>query len=119
MFKLGGFDLSHLPTIAGAEMPDFATLDVDVGGVVGADLLAFFRVTFADEGRFIWIEVDPTRIQPQQRPQPPMKPDPDVPPPPSPAPRGSASGAPPAAHAPSSSAPAAPTKPPPPGAKKP
>ena len=40
-------------------------------GVVGADLLAFFRSTFADEGRFMWIEPDPTLVGPEQRPAPP------------------------------------------------
>jgi hypothetical protein len=74
-FKLGGFDLSKMPAMQGVEMGELASsLDVDLGGVVGAELLAFFRVTFADEGRFIWIEPDPTLIGPVAPPPPPPPP---------------------------------------------
>jgi hypothetical protein len=67
VFRLGGFDLAKIPAIAGADMTDLmSAVDIDLGGVVGADLLAFFRVTFADEGRFIWIEPDPTLVGPAQ-----------------------------------------------------
>jgi hypothetical protein len=60
-FRLGGFDLSKTPAIEKADISDITTgLDIDLGGVVGADLLAFFRVTFADDGRFLWLEPDPT-----------------------------------------------------------
>jgi len=114
-FKLGGFDLSKMPAMQGLEMGAFQeTLDVDVGGVVGAELLAFFRVTFADEGRFIWIEADPTIMAPVGPPAPPpttappasgapstspppMKPDPEPTKPPPPPPKPSA--APPAPNA--------------------
>jgi hypothetical protein len=105
-FKLGGFDLSRMPAMQGLEMGEFQqTLDVNVGGVVGAELLAFFRVTFADEGRFIWIEPDPSLLAPPpvQRGAapggpPPMKPDPDssAAPPPPPPPTTAAPPAPPA-----------------------
>jgi hypothetical protein len=60
---MGGFDLAKLPALEGIDIADVsAGLDVDLAGVVGADLLAFFRVTFADEGRFIWIEPDPSLL---------------------------------------------------------
>jgi hypothetical protein len=52
--------------------------------------LSFFRVTFADEGRFIWIEADPTLFGPSPNGKPlppPMTPDADAPPP-SPPPSG-------------------------------
>jgi hypothetical protein len=62
MFRLGGFDLAKTPAIEGPEIGDGTSLDVDVAGVLGADLLAFFRVTFADEGRFVWLEPDPTLL---------------------------------------------------------
>jgi hypothetical protein len=69
MFRVGGFDLARMPAIEGIDMGDLATgFDVDVAGVVGADLLAFFRVTFADEGRFIWIEPDPMLLGPEPSP---------------------------------------------------
>jgi len=32
--------------------------------LLGAGLLAFFRVTFGDEGRFVWMEPDPTLLAP-------------------------------------------------------
>ena len=69
MFRVGGFDLAKLPAIEGVDLHELsAGIDVDLGGVVGADLLAFFRVTFADDGRFMWIEPDPTLLGPAQRP---------------------------------------------------
>ncbi|HEY8041638.1 MAG TPA: hypothetical protein VIF15_17655 [Polyangiaceae bacterium] len=68
MFRMGGFDLAKMPAIEGADLNELTTgLDIDLAGVVGADLLAFFRVTFADEGRFMWIEPDPTLLGPVQR----------------------------------------------------
>jgi hypothetical protein len=64
-FRLGGFDLAKTPAIEGADIGDVANgLDIDLGGIVGADVLAFFRVTFADDGRFMWIEPDPTLLGP-------------------------------------------------------
>lgn len=69
MFRMGGFDLAHMPAIEGIDLGDLATgYDIDLGGVVGADLLAFFRVTFGDDGRFIWIEPDPVLLGPGQPP---------------------------------------------------
>lgn len=63
MFRMGGFDLAKTPAIQGADMSDVTNgLDIDLGGIVGADLLAFFRVTFADDGRFMWIEADPMLV---------------------------------------------------------
>jgi hypothetical protein len=62
-FRMGGFDLAKLPALEGIDMTELtAGLDVDLAGVVGADLLSFFRVTFADDGRFIWIEPDPSLV---------------------------------------------------------
>ena len=67
-------------------------LDVDLGGIVGADLLSFFRITFADDGRFIWLEPDPTLLGPAQT-TPGAGPAPSAPA--SSAPPASSSGAPP------------------------
>jgi hypothetical protein len=59
--KLGGFDLQAIPAIEGAPLGDVqANVDVELGGVMGAGLLALFRVTFGDEGRYIYLEPDPT-----------------------------------------------------------
>jgi hypothetical protein len=58
--KLGGFDLQAIPALEGAPLGDVqSNVDVDLGGVVGAGLLALFRVTFSDEGRYMWLEPDP------------------------------------------------------------
>ncbi len=77
VFRLGGFDLAKMPAIAGADLGELGAIaDIDLGGVIGADLLAFFRVTFEDEGRFMWIEPDPTLLGPQTAgaPGPPVSP---------------------------------------------
>jgi hypothetical protein len=69
IFRVGGFDLAKMPAIEGADLgPLTAGLDIDLAGVVGADLLSFFRLTFADDGRFMWIEPDPTLVGPEPRP---------------------------------------------------
>jgi hypothetical protein len=69
LFRLGGFDLPKLPGVAGVDLKEITQgLDIDLGGIVGADLLAFFRVTWADEGRFMWVEPDPTLLTPAAAP---------------------------------------------------
>jgi hypothetical protein len=93
VFRLGGFDLAKMPAIAGGDFSDMASsVDVDLAGVVGADLLAFFRITLADDGRFMWLEPDPTLLGPVQPrgagPQP-----------------GAATGGPPVSHPPPASVP--------------
>jgi hypothetical protein len=65
VFRVGGFDLAKMPALEGVDLSDLTSgVDIDLGGVVGADLLAFFRVTFADGGRFMWIEPDPSLLGP-------------------------------------------------------
>jgi hypothetical protein len=79
--KLGGYDLQAIPAIEGAPLGDVQqNVDVDLGGVLGAGLLALFRVTFADEGRYVWLEPDPAMGA--ARPSGPAA----TPPPPAPAP---------------------------------
>jgi hypothetical protein len=94
-FKIGAFDLPKVPAVEGAPMADvFANVDLDMGGIVGAGLLSVFRVTFGDEGRFIWIEPDPVMMQGMNAPPPPGPPaPPDASSPPVPA-APSAAGAP-------------------------
>ncbi len=80
-FRLGGFDLNKTPALEKGDMADIAAgLDIDLGGVVGADLLALFRVTFADDGRFMWLEPDPT-VFGEPAPAPAQPPSPAAPPP--------------------------------------
>jgi hypothetical protein len=65
LFRIGGFDLPKLPAVSGVDLKELTQgLDIDLGGMVGADLLAFFRVTLADGGRFMWVEPDPTLLTP-------------------------------------------------------
>lgn len=65
MFRLGGFDLPNLPAVSGIDLKEITDgLDISLGGIIGADLLAFFRLTFADEGRFMWVEPDPSLMVP-------------------------------------------------------
>jgi hypothetical protein len=93
MFRFGGYDLSKIAALQGLEMTEIQqAIDVDLGGLIGAELLELFRVTFADEGRFIWAEVDPTAVS---QPPKPALPPPDNAPPPPPPPPSPKSGEPP------------------------
>jgi hypothetical protein len=60
-FKLGSLDLPMVPAMQGAPLGEIKNnFDVDLAGVVGAGLLSAFRVTFGDDGRWLWLEVDPS-----------------------------------------------------------
>jgi hypothetical protein len=57
LFRLGALELPAVPAIYGSPIERMEReLNVDVDGVVGAGLLANFRVTFADGGRVMWVE---------------------------------------------------------------
>jgi hypothetical protein len=102
VFRVGGFDLAKMPAIEGVDMAELTSgLDIDLGGIVGADLLSFFRITFADDGRFMWLEPDPTLLGPAQ----------GAPPQGAPPPGAAPQGAPPASSAPPAGAGVAPGKP--------
>jgi hypothetical protein len=65
-FKLGTLDLPQVPAMQGAPLGEYKNnFDVDLAGVVGAGLLSAFRVTFGDDGRSLWLEVDPSLMAPQ------------------------------------------------------
>ena len=67
-FKLGAFDLPQVPAVQGAPPgPAQQSIDVDLDGVVGSGLLAEFRLTFGDDGRFMWLEPDPVTLGPASR----------------------------------------------------
>jgi hypothetical protein len=60
-FKLGPLDLPQVPAMQGAPLGEYKDkFDIELGGVVGAGLLAAFRVTFGEDGRFVWMELDPS-----------------------------------------------------------
>lgn len=99
-FKLGGLDIPQVPAMRGPSIADYKqNLDVELGGVVGAGLLAAFRITLGDDGRYMWMEIDPLLQQMAQDPNvappgvtpsapPSGAPPPDGPPPPPAAPKG-------------------------------
>ena len=58
--RIGAFELPQIPGVEGMDLKDIKSrVDLDFGGVVGAGLLSAFRVTFGDQGRFVWLESDP------------------------------------------------------------
>lgn len=64
---LGAFDVPKVPGVYGAPLEEFEKgLDVDLDGLVGAGLLAAFRVTLADGGRALWLE-DTTMVDQRDR----------------------------------------------------
>lgn len=98
VFRVGGFDLAKMPAIEGVDMGELTSgLDVDLGGIVGADLLSFFRITFADDGRFMWLEPDPTLLGAASQPGAQPPPAPGTAPAPPPAPSGTPAPPPPPA----------------------
>jgi hypothetical protein len=55
--KLGAYEIPDIPGVHGAPLTEFEKgLDVDLDGMVGAGLLAAFRVTLVDGGRTLWLE---------------------------------------------------------------
>jgi hypothetical protein len=57
LVRLGAFDVSKVPGVYGPSIsPLEKALAVDIDGVIGAPLIAPFRVTFGDGGRLMWIE---------------------------------------------------------------
>ena len=88
-FKLGNMDLSQFPAVQGASFSDYKnSFDVDMTGGAGAGLLSIFRVTFANDGKFLWLELDPamSAATANQPPPPPAQQGPDALPPPGKAP---------------------------------
>jgi tetratricopeptide (TPR) repeat protein len=80
-FKLGTLDLPMVPAMQGAPLAEYKNnFDVDLAGVVGAGLLAAFRVTFGDDGRWLWLEVDPSLMGGPQGTEPRQGPEPLPPP---------------------------------------
>jgi hypothetical protein len=70
-FRLGTLDLPQVPVMQGAPIAEYKGNfeGVDLGGVVGAGLMSAFRVTFADEGRYVWMELDPSLSEPPREPR--------------------------------------------------
>lgn len=83
-FKLGALDLPQVPAMKGAPIAEQKNnFDVDLGGIVGAGLLSAFRVTFGDDGRYLWFEMDPSMMgqgAPLNGPEKPPPTSPSAPP---------------------------------------
>lgn len=93
MLRIGAYDLPRVPGIFGVPIADIEKLlTLNIDGMVGAGLLAHFRVTFGDGGRLMWIEDDTAvaRMLNRGAPQGP-------PPPAAPGPADAAEDPPPAA----------------------
>jgi hypothetical protein len=60
--RLAGMAFPSVPALAVGSVSEQTppSLDIDLAGIVGAGLLEAFRVTFTDDGRFVWLELDPT-----------------------------------------------------------
>jgi hypothetical protein len=59
MLRLGALEIPKVPGVYGAPLQAVEKqLQLDLDGVIGAGLLAYFRVTFGDGGRLMWIEDD-------------------------------------------------------------
>lgn len=79
VLRLGAFDIPQVPGVYGTPIAEIEKgVEVDIDGVVGSGLLAYFRVTLTDEGRAMWLEDMP---QPQTSAQGPS-PEPAAPAPP-------------------------------------
>jgi hypothetical protein len=106
LLRLGAFEIPQVPGVLGAPVDQLEqSLGIDLDGFAGSALIATFRMTFADQGKTVWLEDLPTEVLEQEaraaearaaerRAAPPREPAP-----PSPA-------APPAAAAPATAAPA-------------
>lgn len=65
LLKLGAFELPSVPALSGDDpvKEREAGLGIELDGLVGAGLLANFRVTLADGGRTMWLEDMPPQVQ--------------------------------------------------------
>ncbi len=83
MIKLGAFDLQRVPGVLGAPVDDIEKgLRFDVDGIVGAPVLAQYRITFGEGGRVMYLEDDTELRKMMQLPTGPQVVEPVVPGPP-------------------------------------
>jgi len=102
LLRLGAFDIPQVPGVFGTPIAEIEKgVEVDIDGVVGSGLLAYFRVTLTDDGRAMWLEDVPTLPESKAPPA------------------GSATPAPPSSAAPKTEKPEEKPKPKPPRSKKP
>ena len=64
LLRLGAFDIPQVPGVYGTPIAEIEKgVEIDIDGVVGSGLLAYFRVTLTDEGRAMWLEDVPQSPQ--------------------------------------------------------
>jgi hypothetical protein len=64
LLRLGAFDIPQVPGVYGTPIAEIEKgIEIDIDGVVGSGLLAYFRVTLTDEGRAMWLEDVPQSPQ--------------------------------------------------------
>ena len=57
MLRLGAFEIPNVPGVFGAPIEEVEKeVGIDLDGFAGSGLFATFRLTFADEGRTLWME---------------------------------------------------------------
>ena len=65
MMHLGAFEVPQVPGVLDDSVATFEkTLSVDLDGMLGAGLLAYFRVTLTADGRAMWLEDMPEGTMP-------------------------------------------------------
>jgi hypothetical protein len=57
MLRLGAFEIAQVPGVLGAPISAIEKeVGVDLDGAAGSGLFSTFRLTFADQGRVLWLE---------------------------------------------------------------
>lgn len=70
LLRLGAFDIPQVPAVFGTPIAEVEKgVEVDIDGIVGSGLLAYFRVTLTEEGRAMWLE-DVPQSSPTAAPAP-------------------------------------------------
>ncbi len=67
LFNFGTLEIPDVPALSGVPIQDIErSVEMDIDGIIGAGMLAPFRVTLADEGRSLWLE--PIPVNPSLQP---------------------------------------------------
>ena len=68
IFNFGTLEIPDVPAVSGVPIQEIERpVEMDLDGIIGAGMLAPFRVTIADGGRALWLEpipVDPSLLPP-------------------------------------------------------
>src|SRR5690606_22273717 len=63
MLRLGAFEIPNVPGVIGPDVSKLEeTLGVSLDGFAGSGLFATFRLTFADDGRTLYVEDLPAEV---------------------------------------------------------